>query len=52
LAADFVKVATPSGKVGFARADAILPIRGEQLCYVNEAGAWEIAGCYGGEASQ
>ncbi len=52
VAADFVKVATPSGKVGFAPADTILPIGGEQLCYVKEAGAWKIAGFYGGEASQ
>jgi hypothetical protein len=32
--------------------DAILPIGGEQLCYVKEAGAWKIAGFYGGEASK
>lgn len=48
----FLKVVTPSGKVGYAPADAILPIGGEQLCYIKEGGAWKIAGFYGGEANQ
>jgi hypothetical protein len=52
VAADFVKVATPSGKVGFAPANALRDISEEQLCYVKEAGGWKIAGFYGGEASQ
>jgi hypothetical protein len=49
VAAEFVKVVTPHGKVGYAPADAILPIGGEQLCYVKEAGGWKIAGFYGGD---
>jgi hypothetical protein len=49
VAAAFAKVVTPQGKVGYAPADAILPIGGEQLCYVKEAGGWKIAGFYGGE---
>jgi hypothetical protein len=52
VAAAFVKVVTPQGKVGYAPADAVLPIGGEQLCYVKEAGGWKIAGFYGGEPSQ
>jgi hypothetical protein len=52
VTADFVRVATPSGKVGFASADALRDIAQEQLCYVKEAGGWKIAGFYGGEPSQ
>jgi hypothetical protein len=52
VAAAFVKVVTPHGKVGYAPAEAVLPIGGEQLCYVKEAGGWKIAGFYGGEPSQ
>ena len=50
--ATFLKVMTPSGKVGYVPFDAILPIGGEQLCYVREAGAWKITGFFGGEANQ
>ena len=32
--AAFVKVMTPGGKVGFVPIEAVLPIGGEQLCYV------------------
>jgi hypothetical protein len=50
--ATFAKVMTPSGKVGYVPIDAILPIGGEQLCYIKEAGTWKIAGFLGGEANQ
>jgi hypothetical protein len=49
VTAAFVKVVTPSGKVGFAPAETILPIGGEQLCYVKDGGTWKIAGFFGGE---
>lgn len=52
VTATFLKVVTPSGKVGYAQADLILPIGGEQLCYVKEGGAWKIAGFLGGDANQ
>ena len=52
VAAEFVKVVTPHGKVGYAAADALLPIGGEQLCYVKDAGGWKIAGFYGGDPTQ
>ena len=45
----FVKVMTPSGKVGFVPVDAVLPIGGEQLCYLKDASGWKIAGFLGGE---
>ncbi len=50
--AAFVKVLTPSAKVGYASADAVLPIGGEQLCYVREENGWKIAGFMGGEPNQ
>jgi hypothetical protein len=46
--ATFLKVLTPSGKVGHVPVDAVLPIGGEQLCYVRDAGGWKIAGFLGG----
>jgi hypothetical protein len=46
------KVMTSSGKTGYVPIDAILPIGGEQLCYVKEAGGWKIAGFLGGEPNQ
>src|SRR5262245_24321202 len=48
----FVKVMTPTGKTGFVPVDTVLPIGGEQLCYVKEGSAWKIAGFLGGEANQ
>jgi hypothetical protein len=50
--AAFVKVMTPSGKVGYVPTETVLPIGGEQLCYIKDGGSWKIAGFYGGEASQ
>jgi hypothetical protein len=50
--ATFVKVMTPSGKVGYVPVESMLPIGGEQLCYVKEADGWKIAGFFGGEANQ
>jgi hypothetical protein len=47
--AAFLKVMTPSGKVGYVPIDAVLPIGGEQLCYVKDASGWKIAGFLGGE---
>lgn len=50
--AAFIKVMTSSGKVGFVPVDAVLPIGGEQLCYLKEAGGWKVAGFLGGEPNQ
>jgi hypothetical protein len=46
--ATFLKVLTPSGKVGYVLIDAVRPIGAEQLCYVKDAGGWHIAGFLGG----
>jgi hypothetical protein len=47
----FAKVLMPSGKVGFVPAEAVLPLGGEQLCYVKEPDGWKIAGFLGGESN-
>jgi hypothetical protein len=47
--AAYVKVLTPDGKVGFVPVEGVLPIGGEQLCYVKDASGWKIAGFLGGE---
>lgn len=47
---EFMRVVTPSGKVGFAAAEAINPLGSDQLCYGKDAaGAWKIVGMIGGE---
>ena len=50
--AAFVKVMMPDGKVGFVPIESVLPIGGEQLCYVKDASGWKIAGFLGGEPNQ
>jgi hypothetical protein len=47
-----VKVMTPAGKTGYVPIETILPLGGEQLCYLKEAGGWKIAGFLGGESNQ
>jgi len=47
-APDFVQVALPSGKTGFVSADALVPLGGDQICYIKEAAGWKIAGYLGG----
>jgi hypothetical protein len=47
--ATFAKVLTAGGKVGYVPIETILPIGGEQLCYLKDGDAWKIAGFLGGE---
>ena len=46
--ADFVRVATPSGKTGYVSVDSILPLGNDQMCYVKDGNSWKIAGFIGG----
>lgn len=47
---DFMRIVTPSGKVGFVPAETINPPDSDQLCYGKDAtGAWKIVGMIGGE---
>ncbi len=52
VTASFVKVMTPTGKAGFVPIDSILPLVGEQMCFIKEGNAWKIAGYVGGEHSR
>jgi hypothetical protein len=46
---DFAKVLTPSGKVGFVPVESVVPVGGEQLCYVKDTSGWKIVGFLGGD---
>jgi len=48
-APEYLRVVTPSGKVGFVAADAISPLGNGQICYRNDAGGWKIVGYAGDE---
>jgi hypothetical protein len=43
----FLRVVTPSGKVGFVREDLISSLETDQICYVKDATGWKIAGFAG-----
>ena len=45
----FIRVVTPSGKVGYALEEALSSLDIEQICYVKEATGWKIAGYAGGD---
>jgi len=44
----FVRVVTPSGKVGFALEESLSSLDIDQICYVKDATGWKIAGYAGG----
>ncbi len=46
--APFIRVVTPSGKVGFVPEDAVSSLDADQLCFVKDATGWKIAGFAGG----
>jgi hypothetical protein len=46
---DFMRIVTPSGKVGFVSADAVNPLGSDQLCYIKVGDSWRIAGIIGGQ---
>jgi hypothetical protein len=45
----FVRVVTPSGKVGYVLEELILSPDSDQLCFIKEAGGWKIAGYAGND---
>ena len=46
---EFMRIVTPSGKVGFVAGGAVAPLGSDQLCYGKDArGAWKIVGFLGG----
>jgi hypothetical protein len=42
-----IKVAMPSGKVGFVPADALSPLGNDQVCYLKDGAGWKITGFIG-----
>jgi hypothetical protein len=46
-AGEWIKLVTPSGKIGYVRIDALAPISSDQLCYQKEGSNWKIAGYVG-----
>jgi hypothetical protein len=45
----FLRVVTPSGKVGYVPEELISSLQTDQLCYVKDATGWKIAGFAGEE---
>jgi hypothetical protein len=45
----FVRIVTPSGKVGYVPDDAIGALDSDQLCFAKDAAGWKIAGYAGGD---
>ncbi len=45
----FVRIVTPSGKVGYVPDDTIGALDSDQLCFVKDAAGWKIAGYAGGD---
>lgn len=45
----FVRVVTPSGKVGYVLEEQVSSLDNDQLCYVKDAAGWKIAGFAGND---
>jgi hypothetical protein len=45
----YVRIVTPSGKVGYVVDDAIGALDSDQLCFVKDAAGWKITGYAGGD---
>ena len=43
----FIRVVTPSGKVGFVLEEFVSSLDNDQICYVKDAAGWKIAGIAG-----
>ena len=48
----YMRIATPSGKIGYVSIDSIAPIGNDQICYVKDGGVWKIGGYIGGGEPQ
>ena len=46
---DFVRIVTPSGKVGYLKGESLSPLGNDQLCFVKDAAGWRIGGFIGGQ---
>jgi hypothetical protein len=50
--AEWIRVVTPSGKIGYAAAGTIGALASDQICYSKDASGWKIAGLVGGGDQQ
>jgi hypothetical protein len=50
--ADWIRIISPSGKVGYVPVNALMPLVSDQLCYNKEAAGWRIAGYAGGAGAE
>jgi hypothetical protein len=49
---EWLRVITPSGKVGYVAAGTVGALASDQICYVKDASGWKIAGLVGGGDQQ
>ena len=49
---DWLKLVTPSGKIGYAASSALAPFGSDQLCYQKEGASWKIIGYVGAGTGQ
>jgi hypothetical protein len=47
--AEWLRVITPSGKVGYVPAGSIGALVSDQICYIKDASGWKIVGLVGGD---
>lgn len=47
-----MRIATPSGRIGYDSVDSVALIGNDQICYVKDGGAWKIGGYVGGGEPQ
>jgi len=50
--AEWIKIVTASGKVGFVPGTDLAPLGADQICYVREGSTWQIGGYIGGGGGQ
>jgi hypothetical protein len=48
----WLRIAMPSGKIGYVSVDSIAPIGNDQICYVKDGAGWKIGGYVGGGEPQ
>jgi hypothetical protein len=44
----YLRIATPSGRIGYDSVDSVALIGNDQICYAKDGGAWKIGGYVGG----
>jgi len=43
----WLRIAIPSGQIGYVSVDSVAPIGNDQICYVKDGGGWKIGGYIG-----